>query len=81
MAETTKKVIYFDYQSAKPVNPRVIDGMLPYFNKNFGNPSSLHTVGDIGTKVLDESRDSVARFINAKKDDIIFTSGATESAT
>ena len=80
MAETTKKVIYFDYQSAKPVNTRVIDGMLPYFNKNFGNPFSLHTVGDIGTKVLDESRDSVARFINAKKDDIIFTSGATESS-
>ncbi len=71
--------IYLDYQSAKPVDPRVIEEMLPYFNKKFGNPSSLHKTGDIASDILDESRKSIAKFINAKPNEIIFTSGATES--
>jgi cysteine desulfurase len=79
MSQTNKKVIYFDYQSAKPVDPRVIDGMIPYFNENFGNPSSLHEVGDIATRALEKSRESIAKLINAKTNEIIFTSGATES--
>ena len=70
---------YLDYQSAKPVDPRVIDAMLPYFYDKFGNPSSLHTVGDDATTVLEEARETFAGFINADKDEIIFTSGATES--
>lgn len=70
---------YLDYQSAKPVDPRVIDHMLPYFHEHFGNPSSLHQPGDKTTSVLEEARNSIAGFINAEKDEIIFTSGATES--
>jgi cysteine desulfurase len=70
---------YLDYQSAKPVDPRVIDAMLPYFHDTFGNPSSLHAVGDDATTLLEEARETVAGFINADKDEIIFTSGATES--
>jgi cysteine desulfurase len=73
------KSTYLDYQSAKPVDPRVIDEMLPYFNKDFGNPSSLHKVGDCATDILEESRKSIAKFINAKPGEIYFTSGATES--
>jgi len=68
-----------DYQSSKPVDPRVSDAMTPYFYEKFGNPSSLHETGDRATKILDESREAIARFINAEKDEIIFTSGATES--
>lgn len=71
--------IYLDYQAAKPVDPRVIDVMIPYFHSQFGNPSSLHCIGDEATKVLDEARRAVASFINAGEDEIIFTSGATEA--
>lgn len=70
---------YLDYQSAKPVDPRVIDAMVPHLTTGFGNPSSLHTVGQEARKVLDESRAAVAGLISADPGDIIFTSGATES--
>jgi len=53
--------------------------MLPYFNEKYGNPSALHTTGDIGTDALEESRKAIAKFINADEDEIIFTSGATEA--
>ena len=71
--------VYFDYQSSKPVDPRVIEAMNPYFHDNFGNPSSLHSVGDDATEVLEACRKIITGFINAEKDEIIFTSGATES--
>lgn len=73
------KGIYFDYQSSKPVDPRVVEAMLPYFHDKFGNPSSLHLEGDQATEVLESCRGDIAKFINADKDEIIFTSGATES--
>ena len=73
------KGIYFDYQSSKPVDPRVVETMLPYFHDKFGNPSSLHREGDQATEVLESCRGDIAKFINADKDEIIFTSGATES--
>jgi len=70
---------YLDYQSSKPVDPRVIEAMMPYFQDKFGNSSSLHQIGDEATKIMEESRQTIANFINAEKDEIIFTSGATES--
>jgi cysteine desulfurase len=73
------KQVYLDYQSAKPVDPRVIEGMTKYFYEAFGNPSALHQVGDVATDVLEESRKTIARFINADEDEIVFTSGATEA--
>ncbi|MGB3341655.1 MAG: cysteine desulfurase family protein [bacterium] len=71
--------IYLDYQSAKPVDPRVIHSMQPYFYKRFGNPSSLHTTGDDATKTLENARVIIADFIGAQTKEIIFTSGATEA--
>ena len=71
--------VYLDYQSAKPVDPRVVEAMLPYFTERFGNPASLHTVGDRATEALEESRASVAGFVGARPEEIVFTSGATES--
>ncbi|MHA1851562.1 MAG: aminotransferase class V-fold PLP-dependent enzyme, partial [Candidatus Thorarchaeota archaeon] len=59
------KEIYLDNQSAKPVDSRVIEGMMPYFGEKYGNPSALHATGDIGTDALEESRASIAKFINA----------------
>jgi cysteine desulfurase len=71
--------VYLDYQSAKPVDPRVVEAMLPYFTERFGNPASLHTVGDRATDALEASRASVAAFIGAQPGEIVFTSGATEA--
>ncbi len=80
MMGESKKHVYLDYQSAKPVDPEVIEAMRPYFTQKFGNASSLHAIGDISTETLEESRKTVARFINAAlPEEIIFTSGATES--
>lgn len=72
--------VYLDYQSAKPVDPRVVKAMLPYFTERFGNPASLHAVGDRATEVLEENRARVAAFVGAQPDEILFTSGATESS-
>ncbi|MFX0098491.1 MAG: cysteine desulfurase family protein [Candidatus Hodarchaeota archaeon] len=73
-------VVYLDYQSAKPVDKRVLEAMQPYLLEKFGNPSSLHKTGDIATDALDKAREEVAKFVNAERaDEIIFTSGATES--
>jgi cysteine desulfurase len=70
---------YLDYQSSKPVDPRVIDAMIPYLSTRFGNPSSLHSPGEDARKVLEEAREIIADFLNAESDEIILTSGATES--
>ena len=72
-------VVYADYQSAKPVDPRVVEAMLPYFGTTFGNASSLHGVGDAATAALDQSRARVAAFIGARPEEILFTAGATEA--
>ncbi len=71
--------IYLDYQSARPVDSRVVEAMLPYFTQRFGNPASLHTVGDRATETLETSRAAVADFLGAAPEEIVFTSGATES--
>ncbi|MFX1365628.1 MAG: cysteine desulfurase family protein [Promethearchaeota archaeon] len=72
--------VYLDYQAAKPVDPRVFKVMKSYFTEEFGNPSSLHNLGYVATNKLEESRKKIAEFINAPDpDNIIFTSGATES--
>jgi len=71
--------VYLDYQSSKPVDPRVVEAMRLWFTERFGNPSSLHLDGDEATDALERSREKVAQFIGANKDEIIFTSGATES--
>lgn len=71
--------IYFDYQSSKPVDARVIEAMIPYYRKEFGNPASLHMEGDEASRIIEECRENIAGFIKAEPDEIVFTSGATES--
>lgn len=71
--------IYLDYQSSKPVDPRVIEAMTPYYGDEYGNPSSLHLPGDEASRILEECRENIAGFIKAEPDEIVFTSGATES--
>jgi cysteine desulfurase len=80
VAETTDRgAVYLDYQSAKPVDPRVVEMMTPYFTERFGNPASLHGVGDDATATLETARARVATSIGALPEEIVFTSGATES--
>jgi len=72
--------ICMDYSAGKPVDSRVINEMLPHMNSHYGNPSSLHTLGQEAKQTLEKSREVVAKLINAEKPEtIIFTSGATES--
>ena len=73
-------IVYADYQSAKPVDPRVVEAMLPYLTEKFGNAASLHGVGDVATAALEEARGRVARFFGAEPQEIVFTGGATEAS-
>jgi cysteine desulfurase len=76
----THKRVYMDYSAGKPVDPKVMEEILPYMTSYYGNPSSLHSFGQEASKAVEEARAKVAQLINAeKKDSIIFTSGATES--
>jgi len=72
--------IYLDHHATTPVDPRVLDEMMPYFNENFGNAASLdHPYGYDASIAVQESRENIAGAIGASMDEIIFTSGATES--
>ena len=73
-------VVYADYQSAKPVDPRVVAAMLPYLTEKFGNAASLHGVGDVATEALEEARGRVAALFGADPREIVFTGGATEAS-
>jgi len=70
---------YLDYQSSSPVDPRVLEAMIPYMSERFGNPAVLHSVGDPAREALELGRLRVAALIGASPDEIIFTSGATEA--
>jgi cysteine desulfurase len=71
--------VYMDYAATTPVDPRVLKAMLPYFTKKFGNTMSLHSFGMEAKKALEDSRATIADLMNAKPEEIIFTSSATES--
>ena len=75
------KPLYLDYHATTPVDPRVLEGMLPYFSERFGNPhSKQHAWGWEARDAVDQARAQVAALINASASEIVFTSGATESS-
>lgn len=71
--------IYFDNAATTAVRQEVIDAMLPYYSKEFGNPSSIHNYGTMAAQAVSESRQTLANVINARPEDIYFTSGGSES--
>lgn len=73
-------MIFLDYNSTTPVDQRVLEAMLPYFNEKFGNAASkTHAYGWIADEAIKQAREQVASLIHAEPSEIVFTSGATES--
>jgi cysteine desulfurase len=72
--------IYLDYSATTPVDPRVVDAMIPWLRENFGNPASRsHSFGWTAEKAVDQAREQVAALVNCDPRELIWTSGATES--
>jgi cysteine desulfurase len=73
------KRVYLDHNATTPLDQRVFDAMKPYLVEHYGNPSSPHYYGRLAKQALEESREKIATAINAKTEEIIFTSGGTEA--
>ena len=71
--------VYLDHNASTPVHPDVVAEMLPYFGEIFGNPSSVHAFGREAREGMDRARERVAGFLRVAPDEIVFTSGGTES--
>ncbi|MGJ7035086.1 cysteine desulfurase family protein [Anoxybacillus eryuanensis] len=71
--------IYLDHAATSPVHPQVVEAMIPYMTTYFGNPSSIHSFGRESRRALDEARETIAKTVGAKANEIIFTSGGTEA--
>ena len=73
------RTIYFDYNATTPLDPQVREAMLPFLGDVWGNPSSVHHVGQQARAILDDARDRAAKVLGCKPSEIVFTSGGTES--
>jgi cysteine desulfurase len=73
------RIVNLDHVAAAPVLPEVVDAMLPYLTEKYGNPSSIHSLGEEVEESIDEAREKIGALINAKPSDLTFTSGGTES--
>ena len=75
----SERIIYMDHSATTPVRPEVLQAMLPYFTADYGNPSSIYTIGQEARKAVDDAREGIARILGARMSEIVFTSGGTES--
>lgn len=72
-------IMYFDHAATTQMKKEVLEEMLPYLNEEYGNPSSIHVKGSFAKEALENSRTKIAGYINAKPEEIYFTSGGTEA--
>src|ERR1700730_13251650 len=78
MISTLRKV-YLDHSATTPVDPRVVEAMMPYLTEKFGNASSVHYFGQEGRAAVDRARREVASLIGARANELVFLSGGTEA--
>ena len=71
--------VYFDHNATTPVDPRVLEAMLPYLNGEYGNASSRHEFGTVARKAVNDAREQVAALVNVQPAQVVFTSGGTEA--
>jgi len=71
--------VYLDHNATTRVEPAVLDAMLPYFSVDFGNAASIHTPGQRARAAVETAREQVAALLGARPQEIVFTSGGTES--
>jgi len=76
---TSRRRVYMDHAATTPVDPEVVEAIVPYFTEIYGNASSLHSFGREAHNAMEEARSRVAQLINAHPEEIIFTAGGTES--
>lgn len=74
-----KRQIYLDHAATTPVDPRVLEAMLPYFSEQFGNASGVYSVSQTSQAALEEARETVAEILGCSPEEVIFTGGATEA--
>lgn len=79
MCATTISMAYLDYNASTPLDPRVLEEMIPSLTKQFGNPASVHDSGRVAANMVETSRDRIAKSLRCNSHEVIFTSGATES--
>ena len=75
----SERFVYLDHAATTPIDPRVYEAMQPYLTGIYGNPSSLHTFGQVARRGIDRAREKTAALIGALPEEIFFTSGGTES--
>ena len=71
--------VYLDHSASTPVDPRVVEAMMPYLTRSFGNPSSVHLFGQEARAAVDRARREVANLIGAHANEVVFVSGGTEA--
>jgi len=71
--------IYLDYAATTPLDPRVLEAMMPYLTEKLGNPNSIHAFGREARKAVDEARETISALLNCRPSEVVFTSGGTES--
>ena len=76
---TTDSTLYFDYAATTPLDPEVLEAMLPYLTTQYGNANSAHHLGQQAKVVVEDAREQIAELIGCEPSEIIFTSGGTES--
>lgn len=78
-AVSMRKQIYLDYAASTPIDKKVLEAMMPYMRRHYGNPSSTHSFGQKARAAIEQAREQAAHFLHCQADEVIFTSGATEA--